>query len=298
MIEGYQKAELFRLGSNSSGWGEDFVQNLVADDPSILGLGDLNVRDKERRQIGAGRLDFLLQDSPVTVRYAVEIQLGDTDPSHIIRTIEYWDRERRNSPQYDHVAVIVAEGITARFFNVISLFNQHIPLVAIKMSALEVAGKRTIVFTKILDHTPRAAIEDEEAGIPETNRAYWEEKSSQSTMSLVDAVVAIAKRIDPAIGPRFIKSSIPLKKGSEFWRILTLRPKKKFLKMSLPSMQSGETEEKLNAADIDFEYDQKRSRYVLTVVPGDLPKHNDLIENLILNSYKQGGTEAEEPLDD
>jgi hypothetical protein len=297
MTDGYEKAEVFRLGSSSSGWGEDFVQNLVADDPSILGLGDLNVKDKERRQIGAGRLDFLLQDSPVTIRYAVEIQLGDTDPSHIVRTIEYWDRERRNSPQYDHVAVIVAEGITARFFNVISLFNQHIPLIAIKMSAIELAGKRTIIFTKILDHTPKT-FEDEEAGIPETNRTYWEDKSSPATMSLVDAVVSIAKKIDPTIGPRFIKSSIPLKKGAEFWRILTLRPKKKFLKISLPSVQSSETEEKLNAADIDFEYDQKRSRYILTVVPGDLPKHSDLIETLILNSYKQGGSEAEEPIED
>ena len=30
------------------------------------------------------------------------------DESHIIRTIEYWDIERRRYPQYEHVAVIVA----------------------------------------------------------------------------------------------------------------------------------------------------------------------------------------------
>ena len=107
-------------------------------------------------------------------------------------------------------------------------------------------------------------------------------------MSLVDAIVDIAKKVDPAIGPRFIKSSIPLKRGAEFWRILTLRPKKKFLKMSLPSSQSSEIEEKLNAAEIDFEYDQKRSRYLLTVVPGDLPKHSDLIQSLILSLTNRG----------
>jgi len=54
-------------------------------------LGDLIVKDKERIQPGAGRLDLLLQDPDTNLRYEVEIQLGKTDESHIIRTIEYWD---------------------------------------------------------------------------------------------------------------------------------------------------------------------------------------------------------------
>ncbi len=41
--------------------------------------------------------------------YEVEIQLDQTDPSHIIRTIEYWDIEKRRNPNYEHQAVIVAE---------------------------------------------------------------------------------------------------------------------------------------------------------------------------------------------
>jgi hypothetical protein len=295
---GYERPEYFRLGS-TSGWGEDFVQNLVKEDPSLLGLGDLVVKDKERHQIGAGRLDFLLQDSPVTVRYEVEIQLGETNPSHIIRTIEYWERERRNAPQFEHVAVLVAEVITERFFNVISLFNQHIPLVAIKMTGVSVGGKRTIIFTKVLDHTKKNNFEDEDAGIPETDRSYWEGKTSQATMALVDGVVSIAKKIDPAIGPRFNKGSIPLKKGTEFWRFLTLRPKKKFLKMSLPCPQSEQLEAELNAADIDFDdYDERRGRYVLTLVPGDLPKHADLLQKVIAAAYKKTGDEAGEAADD
>jgi hypothetical protein len=51
--------------------------------------------------------------------YEVEIMLGSTDESHIIRTIEYWDIEKRRFPSKDHKAVIVAEDITNRFFNVI-----------------------------------------------------------------------------------------------------------------------------------------------------------------------------------
>ncbi|PSJ23907.1 hypothetical protein B7P34_36250, partial [Streptosporangium nondiastaticum] len=117
---------------------EKWLQERIIDDVTLLGLGisDLDVKDVERRQPGAGRLDLLLFDPDTNTRYEVEIQLGPTDESHIIRTLEYWDNERRRFPQYDHVAVIVAEEITGRFLNVISLFNQSIPLIAIQMSAL------------------------------------------------------------------------------------------------------------------------------------------------------------------
>ena len=87
---------------------EKWIQQLLVDDPSLLGLGEIDVKDEERRQPHAGRLDLLLSDADADTRYEVELQLGPTDESHIIRTIEYWDTEKRRFPQYDHVAVIVA----------------------------------------------------------------------------------------------------------------------------------------------------------------------------------------------
>ncbi len=53
---------------------EKWVQKLIADDPSILGLGDLVLRDQERVQPRAGRLDLLLQDPETKRRYEVELQ--------------------------------------------------------------------------------------------------------------------------------------------------------------------------------------------------------------------------------
>src|SRR5437660_12461262 len=115
------KLESISLGSASV--TEKMVQEQIADDPSILGLGELELKDKERMQPHAGRLDLLLQDPETLKRYEVEIQLGATDESHIIRTIEYWDIERKRYPQYEHAAVIVAEEITARCLHVIQPFN-------------------------------------------------------------------------------------------------------------------------------------------------------------------------------
>jgi hypothetical protein len=130
---------------------ERWLQDRIAEDPSILGLGDLILKDRERMQPRAGRLDILLQDAESNVRYEVEIQLGKTDESHIIRTIEYWDIERKRYPQYDHVAVLVAEDITSRFLNVISLFNGVIPLIAIQLSAIQINDAISMVFATVLD---------------------------------------------------------------------------------------------------------------------------------------------------
>ena len=109
---------------------EDMIQKYIFDNPAVIGLGDLTALRREKIQPAGGRLDMLFGDDDNT-RYEVEIQLGATDPSHIIRTIEYWDSEKKRYPQYDHCAVIVAEEITGRFMNVISLFNGSIPLIAL-----------------------------------------------------------------------------------------------------------------------------------------------------------------------
>jgi hypothetical protein len=140
----------------------------------MLGLGDVVLKDKERIQPRAGRLDLLLQDAKASHRYEVEIQLGKTDESRIIRTIEYWDIERKRYPQYEHTAVIVAEEITARFLNVISLFNGTIPLMAIQMSAVELGDTVSLLFTTVLDEARFGLVDEDEEVQEFTDRAYWE----------------------------------------------------------------------------------------------------------------------------
>ena len=103
-MSSYMKPERLLLKAHPE-YTEKWVQDRIAEDPSILGLGELVLRDRERIQPRAGRLDLLLQDSETKRRYEVELQLGSTDEAPIIRTIEYWDIERKRYPQYDHCAV-------------------------------------------------------------------------------------------------------------------------------------------------------------------------------------------------
>lgn len=175
-----------------SRFNERGLQEYIIRNPDKLGLGDVAVIDQERIQDSGGRLDILLEDQNNDSRYEVEIQLGGTDETHIIRTIEYWDNERKKYPQYNHTAVIIAEEITGRFFNVIGLFNGFIPIMAINVTAVELpSGELGVLFTKILDSV-NLGLDDEPA--EPTDRTYWETvKSTPDKVALADKVLDIVK---------------------------------------------------------------------------------------------------------
>ena len=59
---------------NHPSLNERWVQDVIAEDPSILGIGDVVLKDKERVHRNAGRLDLLLQEADGHGRYEVEIQ--------------------------------------------------------------------------------------------------------------------------------------------------------------------------------------------------------------------------------
>ena len=112
------------ISIRNAGYNEFWLRDFIYDNPSCLGLGDIEAISKEKIQSSGGRLDILLKDPEDDSMYEAEIMLGETDESHIIRTIEYWDNEKRRWPQRKHSAVLIAETITRRFFNVIQLLSQ------------------------------------------------------------------------------------------------------------------------------------------------------------------------------
>src|SRR5438128_2534251 len=140
-----------QMSIREAGFDEYWLQNQIYENPGCLGLGDLDALAKEKRQSSGGRLDILLKNPEDDSMYEVELMLGETDESHIIRTIEYWDNEKRKYPQRQHFAVLVAEHINRRFFNVIHLLSQSIPIIAVQASLLQSNGAKSLFFTKVLD---------------------------------------------------------------------------------------------------------------------------------------------------
>jgi hypothetical protein len=150
---------------------EYWLRDKIFDDPSILGLGELQAVMKEKTQAAGGRLDLLLKNPEDDSMFEVELQLGATDESHIIRAIEYWDNEKRKWPNRSHTAVLVAEEITNRFFNVVHLLSLAVPIIGIQATIIEVAGTRALHFVKIIDSYE----EPEEAEISQTSydEKHW-----------------------------------------------------------------------------------------------------------------------------
>jgi len=263
---------------------ENWVQSRIAEDPCILGLGDVVLKDKERPQPRAGRLDLLLQEVESNRRYEVEVQLGPTDEGHIIRTIEYWDIERRRFPQYEHTAVIVAEDITSRFLNVISLFNGMIPLVAIQMKALKTGNSVGLVFTTVVDQMALGLVDEDEEVQETTNRAYWEQRGSKKTLAIADQLLEIAREHD--------KAYIGLAKAGQPSNFVIFRPKKGFLRFEPRLRSTTETQEFLESAELDvMDYDSRWGRYRIRLQPGDVDKYRKVLSEVVARAFAESNKE-------
>ena len=216
---------------NNQTLNEKWLQAQIAENPAILGLGELHLRTREKIVSSGGRLDLLLEDadSDSPTRYECEIQLGDTDESHIIRTIEYWDLERKRYPQYDHVAVLVAEGVTSRFLNVLSLFNGQIPLIVLKLEAFKVGNDIALHFTKIFDKVQLGLPDETEVAEP-VNRAYWEKKSTAPFLKLADELISIVKEVEPSVESNYNKHYIGLTKNDVAVNFCIFKVRKSFVR--------------------------------------------------------------------
>lgn len=266
---------------------EKWVQNVIAENPEILGLGNLQLKDKERIQPHAGRLDLLLQsDDDSNTRYEVEIQLGKTDESHIIRTIEYWDIERNLHPSYDHVAVIVAEDITSRFLNVISLFNKSIPLIAIQMKAVKIGDDVSLIFTRVLDLLP-IGIEDEETNIEPTDRNYWENRSTKKMMGIVDALLEIVHTVAPEYQLNYNKYYIGLSKDGVSNNFVHFKPKKQWVGLLARTSQSEDLNSELESAAFEWKYEMKYGWYNLHLMHDDINKNRELLGRIVKMAYEK-----------
>ena len=254
---------------------EDAIQSFIFDNPKVLGLGDLEPVRREKIQPSGGRLDILLSDDNDT-RYEVEIQLGATDPSHIIRTIEYWDNERKRYPQYDHCAVIVAEEITGRFMNVIQLFNGSIPLIALQMQASKVGDNIQLSFVKVLDRVSYATDEEDES--EPTDRNYWEKKSN--VLKYVDHIFKDISSYAPGFELKYNKFYIGLAKDGTTTNFVTFKPKKQFIYIIIKISEEDEISNNLDNIGLEYSYKDRGYRIKLSAI--DTYKNNkDYMEQLI-----------------
>ena len=196
---------------HSIGLDEAWLQSRIWESPSCLGLGELEGVTKEHAVSSGGRLDILLKNPVDDSMYEVETMLGGTDPDHIVRTIEYWDLIKRKWPRRQHYAVLVAERITKRFFNVIQILSGAVPLIAIQVNVVKSPHGESLHFTKILD-VYEEPDDDTSSDSGTYDEAYWL-KMSTKTLDSARYLLELTREVYSNPELRFNKYSIVVASG-------------------------------------------------------------------------------------
>ena len=285
---GYVKHEPVSLAGPE--FGESWLRDRISEDPSLLGLGEVDVKDVERRQPGAGRLDLLLQDVDTGKRYEVEVQLGATDESHIVRCLEYWDIERKRYPQYDHCAVLVAEDITSRFLNVVSLFNGFIPIIAIQVSALRVGDSLILHFTKVMDELVLGTEDEEEIVGPPADRAYWVAKSSEESVALAEQCLPLLRQVVPNLDVKYNRYYIGLVQDGRPNNFAIFRPKKRWVRVEARLRETESWARNLDSGGFEVLAGGRGGGWLhFNLRQDDLQRNPELIANLFAAAYRGQG---------
>ena len=277
------KPEMISIKENPE-LNEKWVQKVIADDPSLLGLGEVILKDTERVQPSGGRLDLLLYDPEANRRYEVELQLGCTDESHIIRTIEYWDYERRRYPQYEHCAVLIAEDITSRFLNVISLFNGMIPIIAIQMRAIKVNDGVSLIFSTVVD-VLSLGTEEEDDGTS-VDRKYWESRSSKDSIKIVDNLLEFTKDFAPGFSLKYNKHYIGVANQGVSQNFVSFVPRKSAVILYLTHNEDESVQKHLDESNLDIlSYDRQWRQYRVRLKETDIAENEEIIKWLMKKAY-------------
>lgn len=208
-----------QMSIRDAGHDEFWLQKYIYDNPACLGLGELESLQRERTQPTGGRLDILLKDPADDAMYELELMLGETDETHIVRMIEYWDNEKRRWPQRQHFAVLVAEHINRRFFNVIHLLSHSIPIIAIQVALIEGgSGREILFFTKVLD-----TYEEIDDGTSlDDSKVYTRDdwiKNANWTVATADKLLNVTSDVLPGATLNYLKYYIAVTAGNYnvFW---------------------------------------------------------------------------------
>jgi len=256
----------------SVGLNEAWLQSQIWENPSSLGLGELEGVTKERAVSSGGRLDILLKNPINDSMYEVETMLGETDPNHIVRTIEYWDLIKRKWPQRQHYAVLIAERITKRFFNVIQILSDAVPLIAIQVNIVQSPHGQSLHFTKILD-VYEEPDDDTSTDDGTYDEAYWMTKSKE-TLDTSKHLLELTK--DVYVNPelRFNKYSIVISSSGYNQLIMRKRSGNNVLVGFRYGGKRDEIQKLLESSGV--QYTEQHRRFRFQMAPGLFKEKEDL----------------------
>ena len=158
--------------------------------------------------------------------------------------------------------MIIAEDITSRFQNVISLFNNQIPLIAIQLSATQTSnGDIALNFVKVMDLVELATDEDETTDAEVVDRNYWARTVGNKSLQLVDELFAQLGERENGYELKYNKCYIGLSKNGISNNFIFFTLWKKFIYLQIKVDEKLEITELLEQNGLDIKYDKRSGCY-------------------------------------
>lgn len=157
-----------------------------------------------------------------------------------------------------HIPVIVAEEITGRFMDVISLFNKAIPIIAIQMSVFKDTNDDFgIIFTKILDLSDP---DDEEEIAGDFTREDWEKKSTKDNVQLTERIYNDIVENKDEYKLNFVQHYIGITQNGSANNFISFVPKKRFVKIRFKATEDEKTENMFKNKGFEITYCSRLGR--------------------------------------
>lgn len=265
---------------------EKTIQDLIVDNPSILGIGDYYCHDRERVQFRKGKLDILLKstDTP-NKRICAEIQLGKLDGDHLFRAWEYFLNEKDKYPAYELSSLLVCEEIDDRVLPVIRDLFVNKPFSILLMKAFTFEDKFGLNFLPIFNGIPLGLEEEDEQIYEKADRKYWLNRGKD--LQLVDDVFKIVQSVIPQFKLNYNKAYIGLSDEYGSNNFIVFHPNKKGLTLKL-KLPENDTNQSL-VDDTSFtimEYEKTWGQYRLKITKEKLSENEGKLLKLVELAYK------------
>jgi hypothetical protein len=171
----------------------------------------------------------------------------------------------------------VAEHINRRFFNVIHLLSQSIPIIAIQASLLEIGGRKSLFFAKVLDTYEEI---DDGSSLDDRsyNREYWV-KRARWTVETADELVTLTQAIFGEPTLNYLKCYVAVSVGGNNYMWLHKRSaNKSLLGFRISQSLQNEAAELLDTNNIT--YVKKPKLFRITVDRELIQKQSELFRSI------------------
>lgn len=184
------------------GKDEAWMQGWLKEQPSRLGLGDLEAADSASDDDRC----FVATDDDRC--FSVDVQLGEMEASRGFQVLDNWARNRVLHPDRTHVAVLVTEVMSDRYQTTLETLAEHLPLVVVELQVWK-GENEAIVVPHIslasdevdLSDTPAAKAAEAVAKVEDKTgktESEADETSESEVVSEAEAVAAEAEAMADA----------------------------------------------------------------------------------------------------